>query len=181
MQAEAFNVCPRSSMGSYDIICGRCKEAFNNVGNRRFRVTIDLYLDEYLKTSSKKEKGKLIVSILRYLRQQIGVRFLKPVKGRSDEYIELGEPEAREKVGHALRDLAVRRNHVTMSEWKLEQKKRKQKETETKQPQKAAKQEDILSLDPSGKLNDDGEEEFFHQTLSLFLTVYDDHVDHGTS
>jgi hypothetical protein len=32
------------TLGSYDILCGRGKIAFNNIGNRRFRVTISLNL-----------------------------------------------------------------------------------------------------------------------------------------
>mmetsp|Transcript_96794 Transcript_96794/g.144952 ORF Transcript_96794/g.144952 Transcript_96794/m.144952 type:complete len:245 (+) Transcript_96794:178-912(+) len=136
--------------GPYDILCGRCKQAFRNVGNRRFRVTVSMYLDQYLQTTTKKEKGDLIVSIVRYLRDDVGVRFLKMTnnnKGggggssRSSKirYTELGEREAREKVGHALRDLAVSIHHSTMTELKkakVEQKRRQQQEKQDQHQQR---------------------------------------------
>jgi hypothetical protein len=130
-------------LGPYDILCGKCKGSFNNVGNRRFRITIGLYLDQYLKATSKKQKIDLILSIVGHLRNCVGARFLKMAKKAgsssnissspttsSSRYMELGEREAREKVGRALRDLAVSTIHQsTMSEfykYKEAQKKHKQ-------------------------------------------------------
>mmetsp|Transcript_18822 Transcript_18822/g.29181 ORF Transcript_18822/g.29181 Transcript_18822/m.29181 type:complete len:339 (-) Transcript_18822:512-1528(-) len=102
--------------GPYDILCGRCKQAFNNCGNRRFRITISLFLKKYLAAKSRTDKSELIISIVRYLRGPVGVRFLKPIKGPFEGYVEIGESGAREKVGHALRDLTVTVHHTTIAE-----------------------------------------------------------------
>jgi hypothetical protein len=91
-------------VGPYDIICGRCSTAFNNIGNRRFRFTINLNLQRYNDARCRRDKTEVIMSVVRLLREDIGARFLKK-QGKA--WIELGEKQARGKVGHALRDLSV--------------------------------------------------------------------------
>ena len=98
-----------SEIGPYDVLCGRCKDAFNNVGNRRFRVTINLNIPRYLAAKSRHEKSAVILAIVRMLRNDVGARFLKR-KGK--ELIELDEKQARSKVGHALRDMSVAQQQV---------------------------------------------------------------------
>ena len=112
--------------GPYDVLCGRCKSSFNHVGNRRFRVTISMNVERYLATRSRHEKSALIVSVVRMLREEVGARFLKK---KGNAYVELGEKQAREKVGHALRDLAVHQQQSTMTDFMM----MKQKEEAQKQ------------------------------------------------
>jgi len=131
-----------TEIGPNDILCGRSKLAFHNAGNQQFRAAISLFLPEYLSLSGKKEKTQLIIRVVEHLRSVVGARFLKPVKkskggndvqnkrrkkndgGSSDvsaceqQFEELGDRGAREKVGHALRDLAFTTNKVTMRDWK---------------------------------------------------------------
>jgi hypothetical protein len=96
---------PPTVLGPNDIICGRCSTAFNNVGNRRFRARISLYLQRYNEAKSREDKGDAIMSVVRLLLDDIGARFLK--KRGNNIWVELGEKQAREKVGHALRDMSV--------------------------------------------------------------------------
>ena len=124
-QDESAVLISQSEVGEYDILCGRRKTSFNNVGNKHFRNTISQFLTEYLSISSKRAKTELIIKIVRHLRDEVGARFLKPTSktippstsssnkrtkkttaSTADQfYVELLEREAREKVGHALRDL----------------------------------------------------------------------------
>jgi hypothetical protein len=90
-------------LGLYDVICGRHKEAFNNIGNRRFRVTISLAQDRYTGATTRKEKSVVIKSLADLVRAN-GGRFLQR---QHDAWVELSEKQAHEKVGHALRDMAV--------------------------------------------------------------------------
>lgn len=95
----------------YDILCGRDKATFNNVGNRRFRVLISLNIPRYERATTKAEKASVIKYICDIFRNEVGVRFLK--KHRTGEgYYELSVSEARKKVGHALRDMSVARQEV---------------------------------------------------------------------
>jgi hypothetical protein len=90
----------------YDILCGRDKATFNNVGNRRFRVLIRLNIPRYDAARTKAQKAQVIKYICDVFTNEVGVRFLK--KDKSGEgYIELNGSEARKKVGHALRDMSV--------------------------------------------------------------------------
>ena len=123
------------NLGPYDILCGRCKTSFNHVGNRRFRITITMNIPKYLSAKSRHEKSALIISIVRMLRDEAGARFLKK-KGK--EFIELNEKQAREKVGHALRDLAVQQQQSTMAEFM------KQQKQEQKQEARVSKNIDFL-------------------------------------
>ena len=96
----------------YDIICGRSKAAFNNVGNRRFRVTIELNLKRFKDASTKQQASSIITCIYQLLSSS-GARFLKPVIGTSSgdasgrRYVVIDKKCAREKIGHALRDLST--------------------------------------------------------------------------
>ena len=86
----------------------RTYAAFNNIGNRRFRITISLHLPKYLDVSnqSKAAKARVILSLLDLLLNVCGVRFLKRNSPTSQIFQVLEYSEARAKVGHALRDMA---------------------------------------------------------------------------
>ena len=90
------------SLGPYDVICGRGSLAFNNVGNRRFRVLISINIDRYNDSQGRHRKGLFIGSLVNTLQHQIGVRFFKLKDG---QLIELTGRQIRQKVGHALRDV----------------------------------------------------------------------------
>ena len=85
----------------YDVLNGRQKVAFNNVGNRRFRVTLTLAVTQYKNASSRSEKSRVIDSIIHLVKQN-GGRFLMHRKG---QWIDIGHQAAHEKVGHAFRDM----------------------------------------------------------------------------
>ena len=100
-----------SMLGPYDVLCGRDKQSFNNVGNCRFRVLVTLNLPKYLKCGSKFERSNMIGAFTKELLQSI--RFFKRTKeGDSDDIddVALAEPldekQSRSKVAHALRDYA---------------------------------------------------------------------------
>jgi hypothetical protein len=94
------------SVGPWDIICGRSRNAYHNVGNRRFRITISLNCQRYMDADSRQAKGVVVMSVLRLLKDDVGARFAK-LSAEGGFYIEISENEAREKVGHALRDMAA--------------------------------------------------------------------------
>jgi hypothetical protein len=93
-------------LGLYDVICGRHKAAMDNIGNRRFRVTVALSLARYKAAFTRKEKSIIIHSVAAIVRSN-GGRFLQRYKGT---WAELDDKMAHEKVGHALRDMAGKPN-----------------------------------------------------------------------
>ena len=108
-------VIPPSCVGPYDVLCGRNKSAFQSIGNKRFRILIELYLPRYEAAITKSQTASVIVYICGVLKRSVGVRFLRIAAMRNiigqeeQSYVLLNELEIRKKVGHALRDMSVAR------------------------------------------------------------------------
>jgi hypothetical protein len=93
-------------LGPYDIIIGRGRKFENNIGNKRFRVTIQLNLKRYLHAPTRQDKTILILTVFHMLKDDIGARFVKCAD--NGRYEICGPEEGRDKVAHALRDLAAK-------------------------------------------------------------------------
>ena len=93
----------------YDILCGKGKQCFHNVGNLRLRVTVEIYMDSYLNKSDRKSKKSSIVSqILCAARSYHPERLTGFVRKdrATGVWYEIGDKAARDKIGHIIRDLA---------------------------------------------------------------------------
>eukprot|EP00541_Cyclophora_tenuis_P008857 CAMPEP_0116553616 /NCGR_PEP_ID=MMETSP0397-20121206/7146_1 /TAXON_ID=216820 /ORGANISM="Cyclophora tenuis, Strain ECT3854" /LENGTH=219 /DNA_ID=CAMNT_0004078707 /DNA_START=17 /DNA_END=676 /DNA_ORIENTATION=- len=87
----------------YDVICGlRGKQALQHVGNRRFRVTIAMNAEKYVKAPTKLDKSLIVIEVVDAIRNG-GGNFVKKDR-KTKQWVEIGDQLAREKVGHALRD-----------------------------------------------------------------------------
>jgi hypothetical protein len=86
----------------YSVICGRGKENFNHVGNRRFRILTSMSMERYSRTDNNKATKSAIVSEIVAIVRQAGGNFCKYKRG---EWHEVGDYYAREKVSSLLRDL----------------------------------------------------------------------------
>merc|ERR1711865_54280 len=151
----------------FDVLCGRNKTSCNNIGNRRFRILINLNLPHYLECQSRNERSGMILSLTRDLcccsdETQIYdklpspnscVRFFKSQKG-VNELIELDFKGCREKIGHALRDAATQHNNSNNSS----KSKEVIYETTRKQQQQQKEEEAIVALT---NLNGSYSENFF--------------------
>jgi hypothetical protein len=89
----------------YDILCGRSKNCFNNIGNRRFRITISMNVKKFDALRSRNERSKFILALAHTLKHEVGFRFLG--NNRGGEQFELTIEQIRAKIGHALRDLSI--------------------------------------------------------------------------
>jgi hypothetical protein len=86
----------------FDIFLGRHKYCFHHTGNRCFRTLIANNLEWYASLSTKREKSAVSGCLLKLIRSG-GGRFLK--EGPSlDQWYEVDDKIAREKISHALRD-----------------------------------------------------------------------------
>jgi hypothetical protein len=92
-------------LSPYDVLCGRSSLALNSVGNRRFRVTVALALPRYLSAHTRAGRTAAIDAVVASVRAS-GGRFLRRHGSSSNSrWVELDAKQAREKVGHALRDM----------------------------------------------------------------------------
>jgi hypothetical protein len=105
------------SLGPWDILCGRSRNAYHNVGNRRFRITICLHCQRYMEAKSREEKGVIITTVLRLLKDDVGARFVF-LSAEGGFYVEISENEAQAKVSHALRDMTAAHRRVREAEWR---------------------------------------------------------------
>jgi hypothetical protein len=106
-----------SQLGPYDVICGRHKAAFNNIGNRRFRFTVSLALERYLRAPTRKAKSLVIARLADLVHANGGHFFELQNQGGSTsdgvgggptwQWVELSRKKSHQKVGHALRDMAL--------------------------------------------------------------------------
>jgi hypothetical protein len=90
-------------LGYYDVICGRHKAAFDNIGNRRFRVLVSLAHEKYANAPTRAHKSSVIKEIIDSVHNG-GGRFLQRL---GSVWVELDDKQTHDKVGHALRDMAV--------------------------------------------------------------------------
>jgi hypothetical protein len=85
---------------NYCVLCGKGKEYFDFVGNRRFRTIVGMNLDRYNRTNDKVGKSTIVSEILRTVHSAGGIfcRFEQGV------WCQVSEGTAREKVGALFRD-----------------------------------------------------------------------------
>lgn len=85
---------------SVDVICGKDKRHAKHAGNRLFRELIEDNVANYMMKDSKQEKMKITKQIVQTMRQKYNSRFLRH---SGDEWQEISDQVARDKVSHALR------------------------------------------------------------------------------
>lgn len=93
-----------TNCGPRDVICGRGKLCPGHEGNKRFREAIDRYVEPYIHANDPDERSAIIKHIIDIITRSGGT-FRKKM-GYPPRYVPLSYYQAREKVGHALRDTA---------------------------------------------------------------------------
>jgi hypothetical protein len=135
----AENTISQHQLRPFDVLCGRDKQCYNNIGNRRFRILINCSLPRYLECESRNKRSEIIVALTQELCcGETCIRFFrrKGKKGTCDanSLIELGFKQCKEKIGHALRDAASQHNKSIKSKEAIEKKRqREQKEQRTEE------------------------------------------------
>lgn len=99
--------------GPYDILCTRSRTAHMHIGNRRFKIIVEIKVAAYSKTTSKSEKTNVVASIIAEVKAA-GGRFLQKDR-KTGEWQISPIVVAQEKIGHSLR-MAVRANMSTNKE-----------------------------------------------------------------
>jgi hypothetical protein len=99
-----------------DICSGRGKAFWNHAGNVTFRQLIQSQVDSYIRAPSKAEKSAIVNAIVEDLRRN-GCKFLKQEKNPQDGgmtmiWYDMGDAQARDKVGHSLRDQVTAINRL---------------------------------------------------------------------
>jgi hypothetical protein len=85
---------------NYCVQCGRGKEFFESIGNRRFREIVGSFLEQYVNAGSKGKKSSIVVAVLKVIQDAGGI-FCKFEHGC---WWKISDAYAREKVGALFRD-----------------------------------------------------------------------------
>jgi hypothetical protein len=86
-----------------DVLCGRGVHILHHVGNLRLHLAVDKYKNEY-PGARRKRKREIVLAIVAEIKAS-GSRFLKRSEsGSKNQWIEISESAAYQKVSHALRD-----------------------------------------------------------------------------
>jgi len=105
-----------SSLGPFDVLCGRDKTCSSNAGNRRFRLLINEYLSIYSGCDSRFLRIIAIKTIAEDIQSNSrgSIRFFKRINTGSDNdenddfFVELlDEKQSQKKGAQALRDCAL--------------------------------------------------------------------------
>lgn len=83
--------------GPWSAICGRGRETYNNIGNRRLRVLVEANLEKYTATKSKFQKTIIIASIVESVREAATLGGFIKMDPNTAKYIEIDDSAAKEK------------------------------------------------------------------------------------
>jgi hypothetical protein len=98
-----------------DITCGRGKGSYNREGNVTFRKVIRMHIKDYQSARTKFEKTTVLNAVIDRLHTDYGARFLK-FNSRTKQWFEITDDQAREKVGHTMRETIASLDSVQPSE-----------------------------------------------------------------
>lgn len=85
-----------------DAMCGRGRATLRHDGNKAFRKTVSLFLNQFLACSKREQKQKCIADIIEVIRSS-GGHFLK-FDDTVQQWYDIGDKDAAAKIGHCLRD-----------------------------------------------------------------------------
>jgi hypothetical protein len=113
------------------VICGRGKNSFNHIGNRRYRILANMFIDRYSQAATKTAKSAIVSEVITLIRQAGGNFW----KFKSGAWFVVEDDYAREKVGASLRDLlhSTYRSSTKAKARRKTQKTRKRKEKQGQQ------------------------------------------------
>jgi len=111
--------------GSWDVVCGRGKNWRDYHSNRRFRILVSLHLHQYFENISRKNKSKVINTIVTTV-QQAG-SFVR--RADDENWYRISIKDAREKVSHCLRD-SLQEPQSVQSRWTKQERNEKVREAQ---------------------------------------------------
>jgi hypothetical protein len=139
---------------AYSVICGRGKNNFNHIGNRRYRILASMFIERYARAATKAAKSAIVSEIITMI-HQAGGNFWKL---RSGTWIEVGDTHVRDKVGASLRDL-LHSTYRSSSKAKIAhrktQKTGRRKEEQEQETRKTEKRKEPQDQQSDQKLVDD--------------------------
>lgn len=141
--------------GEFDVVCGRGKGSYNAPGCKKLRALIREYIPEYTAAKSKFDKTTVLSQIVDVIQSQNNhtAKFVK--KDANGAWCEISNDQAREKVGHTMREtIAILRSKaMDAGEGKAESGNDSDLDVETKSEKRRAIMESYKSLRRCSKMS----------------------------
>ena len=141
--------------GEFDVVCGRGKGSYNSPGCKKLRALIREYIPEYTAAKSKFDKTTVLSQIVDVIQSQNNntAKFVK--KDANGAWCEIGNDQAREKVGHTMREtIAILRSKaMDGGERKTDSGNDSDLDVETKSEKRRAIMESFKSLRRCSKMS----------------------------
>ena len=103
-ERKANKVLPGSwTPDNWSVICGRGKECYEHVGNRRFRLLVDLNLEKYAAAKSKVAKSAIVMSIFDAIIEGSNNGGFVKQDPTTKRWSIVDDDSAREKIGQQFR------------------------------------------------------------------------------
>jgi len=104
---------PNHSVQRTDVLCGRGKAYNNHEGNINFVNMIKSNVQRYIDAPTRIYRSLIVIELTEAICVNSGIRFLKKDKA-SDQWIQLETIQAKEKIGHCIRDIKkTRKNNIS--------------------------------------------------------------------
>lgn len=130
----------------FDILLGRGRTSFNHKGNRRFRKFIVCNVQRYSISTNRFSKSLVVSEVLKGIKLA-GGRFLR--EGSDGKYFEVADKIAKEKIGHALRDVLFMKEPDQNGKKKRRSPTTKQQPSTTSSAKRSASLSSVPSLTPT--------------------------------
>lgn len=88
--------------GVNDVLCGRGSECMGHMGNKRFRLLVESFIEIYAKTTTKFEKSSIIAEIVDIVRRQSPNGGFVKKDLLTGQYFEIGDFYAVSDIRHKL-------------------------------------------------------------------------------
>ena len=103
-ERKANKVLPESwTPDNWSVVCGRGKDCYEHVGNRRFRVLVDLNLEKYAAAKSKVAKSAIVMSIFDAIIEGSNNGGFVKQDPTTKRWSIVDDDSAREKIGQQFR------------------------------------------------------------------------------
>ncbi|CAB9508290.1 Nitrilase family, member 2 [Seminavis robusta] len=130
----------------YSVICGRGRGNYNATGNRRLRVIVGSFLQQYIDAeNSPHDRTRIVDRVVRIIQEACPVGgFVRFDKGR---YYELSDRASREKCGAMFRDCIQAKNRERQAQQIMMNQQQKQQTPSQVAPQQSAAREQAMNFE----------------------------------
>ena len=99
-KAESGTLPPDFEPSNWTVICGRGKDNYSSIGNKRLKVLVDTKLPQYQQASTKIQKSLIVSELVDTIHEAAGDSGFVKRDPATNRWVVVSEETAREKVSN---------------------------------------------------------------------------------